>query len=397
MGNSQEHPQRIRSSGPKEKHAHLTKWHALTLGLVILVIVEALFSGFLLATPRSDSESYYETLYEEYLLLQSQFETLKEQYDSLNSEYVSLKASYDELNMSQDSSDSLEAQYNFLQSRYDELNSEYDSLNSQYLSLQSSYDALDFSYDSLNSQHLSLQASYDSLQSQFAALQDSYDAVTSEYEQIRDQVNQRAQHYGVDEFITPNDASVQQITNYVTGGWSNQSDWDEYWTDIKALYDWVVNNIEYNYDGLFPVLPSSLSGSVFYTTEMWQFPNETLNLKKGDCEDMAILLCSLIRGYSQEYWTECLLIIGSKGGHAAVQIPVSGDKMVILDAAGNYYTSDVPGEIASKDISTEIDSWLTYWKPQLGNDVRVYRVFSDYMDTTFASTSEYTSWMYSRP
>lgn len=397
MGNLQEYPQRTSSSRFKEKQVHLTKWHALTLGLVVLVIVQALFSGFLLANPRNDSTPSYETLYEEYLLLQSQLENLKEQYYNLSSEYVSLKASYDELNASQDSSGSLESQYNSLQSQYDDLNSEYDSLNSQYLSLQSSYDALDFSYDSLNSQKLSLQANYDSLESQFAALQDSYDAVTSEYEQIRNQVNQRVQHYGVDDFITPDDASVQQITNSVTGGWNDPSDWDEYWADIKALYDWVVNNIEYNYDGLFPVLPSSLSGNVFYTTEMWQFPNETLSLKKGDCEDMAILLCSLIRGYSQEYWTECLLIIGSKGGHAAVQIPVSGDKMVILDPAGNYYTSDVPGSLVSKDISTEIDSWLTYWKPQIGSDLRVYRVFSDYMDTTFASTNEYTSWMYSRP
>jgi prefoldin subunit 5 len=395
MGYSQEHPKRARSSGAKGKHVHFTKWHMLTLSLVILVIVEALFSGFLLTTPRNYSAS--SSYYEEYLDLKSQLETLTVQYDSLNSEYVSLKASYDELNMSQDSSDLLEAQYNSLQSQYADLNSEYDALNSQYLSLQSSYDALDISYDSLNSQHLSLQANYDSLQSQFAALQDSYDAVTSQYEQIRNQVNQRAQHFGVNEFITPNDASVMQITTYVTGGWSNTSDWDEYWTDIKALYDWVVNNVEYDYDGLFPVLPSSLSGNVIYTNEMWQFPNETLSLKMGDCEDMAILLCSLIRDYSQEYLAECLLIIGSEGGHAAVQIPVTGDKMVILDPAGNYYTSDVPGETTPKDISTEINSWLTYWKPHLGNDVKVYRVFSDYMDTTFASTSEYTSWMYSRP
>jgi len=118
MGTLQEYPQRTSSSRFKEKQVHLTKWHALTLGLVLLVIVQALFSGFLLANPRNDSaSSYYE---EEYLLLQSQLENLKEQYDNLSSEYVSLKASYD---------------------------------------------ALDFSYDSLNSQKLSLQANYDSLES----------------------------------------------------------------------------------------------------------------------------------------------------------------------------------------------------------------------------------------
>jgi len=197
-------------------------------------------------------------------------------------------------------------------------------------------------------------------------------------------------------FITSNDSSVQQVTNQITGGWSNQSDLNEYWTDIEALYNWVVDNIAYRSDGLFPLLPSSLSGEVDYITEMWQFPNETLSLEKGDCEDMAILLCSMIRCYSQQHHAECIWITSADAGHAAVQIPVSGGKIVILDPAGNYYTSDILDNLVSKNIATEINNWLNYWKPQMGNDVRVYRVFSDYMDQTFASTAEYISWMNSR-
>lgn len=364
-----------------------TKWHALTLGLVLLVIVQALFSGFLLTNPKDNSASSYESLYQDYLSLQLELESLLDEYKSLNSEYLSLESRYDELNSSQASD--FESQYLSLQSRYDELASKYASLNSQYLSLKSSYDGLDSSYDLLNSQYLSLQ-------SQFADLQDSYDSVASDYYEIRDQLNHRSQHYDIGLFITSNDTSVQQAINQITGGWSDPSDWDEYWTDIKALYDWVVNNIAYNYDGLFPVLPSMMSGDVEYTTEMWQFPNETLNLERGDCEDMAILLCSLVRGYSQEYWTECILIASSSAGHAAVQIPVSEGKLAILDPAGNYYTSNFLGNLVSKDISTEINSWLNHWKPQMGSDVQVYRVFSDYMDQSFSSTSEYTSWMYDR-
>jgi hypothetical protein len=388
MDTLQEHPRRTQvPEFTKEKRASITKWHALTLGLVLLVVVQALFVSVLYEKTQDSSLPSYESLYADYLSLQSQLETLKEQYDRLNSEYVSLKASYDELNSSQASD--FESQYLSLQSRYDELASKYASLNSQYLSLKSSYDGLDSSYDLLNSQYLSLQ-------SQFADLQDSYDSVASDYYKIQYQLNHRSQHYDIDLFITPNDTSVQQAINQITGGWSDPSDWDEYWTDIKALYDWVVNNIAYDYDGLFPVLPSTLSGDVEYTTEMWQFPNETLSLERGDCEDMAILLCSLVRGYSQEYWTECILIASSSAGHASVQIPVSGGKLSILDPAGNYYTSNFLGNLVSKDISTEINSWLNYWKSQMGSDVRVYRVFSDYMDQSFSSTSEYTSWMYDR-
>jgi hypothetical protein len=374
MDTLQEYPQRMQVPEPaKEKHASITKWHALTLGLVLLVVVQALLVSVLYERTQDDSLPSYESLYADYLSLQSQLETLKEQYESLNSEYLSLKSSYDELNSSQAS-----------------------DFESRYLSLQKRYDALNAQYAALISQYLSSESSYDSLQLEFAALQESYDATASEYEQIRDQINQRAQHYDISVFITSNDSSVQQVTNQITGGWSNQSDWNEYWTDIKALYDWVVDNVEYRSDGLFPLLPSSLSGEVDYITEMWQFPNETLSLEKGDCEDMAILLCSMIRCYSQEHQVECILITSAYAGHAAVQIPVSGGKIAILDPAGYYYTSDVLGNLVSKGTSTEINNWLNYWKPLMGNDVRVYRVFSDYMDQTFASTAEYISWMNSR-
>ena len=387
----------------------MTKWYALTIGLIMLVILQALYTGFLSGNTNPDSPNA------DYSALQSQFDTLKRQYDSLNTEYLSLKSQYETLNSS---SFSRESEYSSLQSRYNELNSEYTSLNLQYISLQSTYTALNSSHSSLNShyislqssynalnatyttlssQYLALQLSYNSLRIQYDALLASYNATPTEYDQLRYQIDQRAQHYDIYEFITADDPSVQQITTQITGGWSNTSDWNEYWTDTKALYDWVVSNITYNYDGYYPILPLSLPGNVTFITEMWQFPNETLSVKRGDCEDMAILLCSMIRYYVEDnYWTECIWIAGSNGAHVAVQIPVSDDKLAILDPAGNYYTSDGLGNLVSKDITTEISTWLDYWKPQIGNDVRVYRVFADYMDQTFISTSEYTAWMISR-
>ncbi|MGF3573671.1 MAG: transglutaminase-like domain-containing protein [Candidatus Bathyarchaeia archaeon] len=287
-------------------------------------------------------------------------------------------------------------QYATLQSSYDALNAQNVPLQN-YTSLKSSYDALISQFSSLQTNYSSLSMQYDVLQASYDSLQNIYNLLISQYDQLRYQINLRSQHYDVTKFVTPNDPSVQQIVNQVTGGWSNPSDWDEFWADVKSLYDWVVNNIPYRGDGLFPVLPSSLSGSVDYRADMWQFPNETLNIKKGDCEDMAILLCSMILCYNGErYWTECVWITSSSSAHVGVQIPVSGGKMVILDPAGPYFTSEW-GNIASKDISTEVNNWLNFWKSQgMGNDVRVYRVFADYVDKTFSSTSEYTSWMYSR-
>jgi len=70
--------------------------------------------------------------------------------------------------------------------------------------------------------------------------------------------------------------------------------------------------------------------------------------------------------------------------------------LVILDPAGNYYSHDFWGDIAFRDVTTEINNWLDYWKPEMGTDVYVDEVFSDYISRTFASTDEYITWMLSR-
>jgi len=236
-----------------------------------------------------------------------------------------------------------------------------------------------------------------SLNFQITVLQNELNAYRNSYGSLRDRVNQRWNHVNVESFITPQDQAVRDIVYAITGGWGNPSDWNEFWRDVKAMYDWVVNNIEYRYDGLYPALPNDPSGNLDFYSEMWQFPNETLKLRRGDCEDIAILLCSMIRCYSgMRCWAECIIIKSSIAGHVAVQIPVSGYKLVILDPAGKYYSRDFWGNIAFKDITTEINNWLNYWKPWMGSDVHVTRVFSDYIDKTFTSTNEYISWMYSR-
>jgi len=210
-------------------------------------------------------------------------------------------------------------------------------------------------------------------------------------------VNERSGPANIESFITPQDRVIRDIVYAITGGWSNPSDFNEFWKDVKAMYNWVVENVEYRYDGLYPILPYDPSGKLYFWKDMWQFPNETLELRKGDCEDMAVLLCSMIRCYNgMKYWVECIIIESSKSAHVAVQIPVSGGKLVILDPAGKYYSHDLFGNIAFNDVATEINNWLNYWRKEMGSDVHVSRVFSDYMDKTFTSTNEYITWMYSR-
>ena len=96
-------------------------------------------------------------------------------------------------------------------------------------------------------------------------------------------------------YVTPRDPIVQNIVNYVG-------------KDVDSLYSWVGDNIRYVYD--------NVSHGV---SDYWQLPYETLNLTTGDCEDVAFLLCSLVRaaGVSAE---NAFVAVGTvdDGGHAWV-------------------------------------------------------------------------------
>ena len=155
------------------------------------------------------------------------------------------------------------------------------------------------------------QSQISNLQSQLTMINSSFQEYVNAYKSLRDRVNMRWDQSNVTAFITPNDPLVASTVYSITGGWSNTLDWWEFWSDVKALYDWVVENIQYSPDGLYPVLPDTPFGSLQFRDEMWQFPNETLKLGRGDCEDMAILLASMIRNYNgMRYSVEVILISG---------------------------------------------------------------------------------------
>jgi peptidoglycan hydrolase CwlO-like protein len=317
----------------------------------------------------------------------SQKESITENLNNQDSIIANLN---DQISQKDSQISSLNGQLASLNNQISQKDATITDLTDQISLLESMKDSLSEEISDLNAQILTLNSRIESLQIQ------NNDNFVAAYQNLRDVINQRSIPSNISDFITPQDPEVTAMVYSITGGWSNTSDWNEFWTDVKELYIWTITNIEYRSDGLSPVLPLNPANIPYFQAEMWQFPNETLKLEKGDCEDQAILLCSMIRCYTDTQFTACIWITSSSTAHVAVQIPVSGDELVILDPAGNYYSKDILGNVVFNDISVEIDNWLNYWKSQgIGSDVYVYRVFSDHLDEAFSSTSEYLSWMYS--
>ena len=96
-------------------------------------------------------------------------------------------------------------------------------------------------------------------------------------------------------FITPKESNLVRMRNEIVNyKFFLLPNW-------IAIRDWIGNNIEYRDDSV-----------VHGTGEFWQFSKETLTLGTGDCEDFAILVCSLLRAYDYSP-NDVYVVIGKKG------------------------------------------------------------------------------------
>jgi transglutaminase-like putative cysteine protease len=192
-------------------------------------------------------------------------------------------------------------------------------------------------------------------------------------------------------YIQPYHPTVQMLAARIL----MQANTSDLWANLGALYWWIVLNVRYEAE------PNG--------QDYWQTPLETLANGTGDCEDMAILLCSLVLAYRSDLPAECIVIgtasqVAGWAGHVAVAIPFGTD-ITILDPAGQYYTQTgtvTPvkdgysvvggdGRATKKPAAEEVNLWLLGWADKLPN-ARVACTFSMATEKNFDDTAGFLSW-----
>lgn len=219
------------------------------------------------------------------------------------------------------------------------------------------------------------------------------DQILSGYANLRKQINLR-QGIGRDSqcFITPDDPEISAKVLEITGSYNP----DELWKDYGRLFQWTMRNIEYSLDSPTPLLPESINGTLEWGKDFWRMPAETIRDGAGDCEDIALLLASMLLNYNQRrfpVWIVGVKTSGSKArAHIAVAIPSENNQLTIFDIAAHYYTPFTTiGGFGSQDVPLAVDHWLTHLeKEMLG--VHVYVIFSENFYQEFSSNQEFIDW-----
>ena len=262
-----------------------------------------------------------------------------------------------------------------LQQKYDDLQQSYDSLNQSYNNLQNNYDNLQSQYNSLQSDYNSLQLKYDMMKLNYSSLKSDYNLLKSQYDSLINNINRRMglQQYA-QQFITPDDSKVKAKVKEILG---NDYNGKLTWGDMNKIYNWVHNNIKYNYD----MDKSASKGNVW--GECWLYPSETLEKKRGDCEDQSLLFISLCLAEEKVGWIFCAELEVDGKGHMVIFINVENDMMNIYDPTNGY----------KSPYSMPEDQAISSYKSATGySTVKVRTVFNHKYYKTFSSNDAFYSW-----
>jgi len=222
----------------------------------------------------------------------------------------------------------------------------------------------------------------------------------SNYSDIRRQINLRL-GTGTDAtlFITPDEAMVSELVQEITGDYSEEL----FWKDYTKLFHWILLNIDYSLDSPLPLLPESLHSTtvddLYWEGDFWRLPIETIDNRRGDCEDMSTLLVSMLLNYNQRKYP--VWIIGAMAekprpkSHLAIAIPLQGAHLAIFDTSGRYYTPfQEIGGFGSQYFPQALELWLKHLENTDMLEAEIYVAFSEDYYREFSGNEEFVEWLY---
>jgi len=220
------------------------------------------------------------------------------------------------------------------------------------------------------------------------------DRILSSYANLREQINLRlGTGQEGQSFITPDNPEISAKVQEITGGYSEE----EIWKDYARLFRWTMGNIKYSLDSPVPLLPESVDGTLEWGEDFWRTPVETIRDGTGDCEDIALLLTSMLLNYNQRKYPVWIVGVKTSGSkpraHIAVAIPSENNQLSIFDIPGRYYTPfSTVGGFGSQDVPLAVDHWLNHLEEEMLG-AQIYVVFSENFYKEFSGNQEFIDWV----
>ncbi len=151
------------------------------------------------------------------------------------------------------------------------------------------------------------------------------------------------------------------------------------YSDFDLIREWLAANISYKRDA-----------DVYSVNDYWQLPIETLERKTGDCEDLAILLCSLLRadGVSPE---DVYVAIGCTQGtdncHAYLFERYTKGFWRAIEPQIDPITSVISFELIDQVLTYDYSSNIFYF-----NDVHFFRGIPNLGSTVYETQVAQSFW-----
>lgn len=144
--------------------------------------------------------------------------------------------------------------------------------------------------------------------------------------------------------------------------------------DGEALTLWVHTNIKYVEDSLYPRI---FAGNVSFVNDVWQSSIETLQLRQGDCEDLAVLLAALIKSIYPDCEVYIIVVSSSSGfGHAATLAFYRGEYYLFEPTFGMTFELEEGLYEWFNDVKIPQDAYVNMIVGLNSNNEKVYLEFS---------------------